>query len=141
MKMTAVLNSRFEALDQVEDLRLDGHVERGGRLVGDQQLGVAGEGHGDHHALAHTAGELVRVVVDALLGGRDADQLQQLDGARSRPARSVMFRCSCSDFADLAADGQHRVERGHRVLEDHGDLVAADMAHLVLVVVRAGSCP
>ena len=48
---------------QLEDLRLDGHVERGGRLVGDQQLGVAGQRHGDHHALAHAAGELVRIVV------------------------------------------------------------------------------
>ena len=36
---------------QVEHLRLDGHVERGRRLVGDQQLRPAGERHRDHHAL------------------------------------------------------------------------------------------
>ena len=30
----------------------------------------------------------------------------------------------------LLADGQHRVERGHRVLVDHGDLVAAQLAQL-----------
>ena len=30
----------LQAVDQVEDLRLDGHVERGRRLVGDQQVGV-----------------------------------------------------------------------------------------------------
>ena len=34
----------LQLAEQVEDLRLDGDVERGGRLVGDQQLGIAGQG-------------------------------------------------------------------------------------------------
>jgi hypothetical protein len=50
------------------DLRLDRHVERGRRLVGDQQAGLAGQRHRDHHALAHAARELVRVVLQAALG-------------------------------------------------------------------------
>ena len=29
------------------------------------------------------------------------------------------------DLGDLLADGEHRVEAGHRLLEDHADLVAA----------------
>ena len=41
--------------DQVEDLRLDRHIERGGRLVGDQQFRIARQRHRDHRALAHTA--------------------------------------------------------------------------------------
>ena len=65
-----------------QHLRLNRHVERRRRLVGEQQLRVAGHGHGDHHALSHTTGELVRVVVDAALGLGDADHLEQLDGAR-----------------------------------------------------------
>jgi hypothetical protein len=40
---------------QVEDLRLNRHIERRGRFVGDQQIGLAGEGHRDHHALPHAA--------------------------------------------------------------------------------------
>ncbi len=32
-------------------------------------------------------------------------------------------------LADLPADRHHRIERGHRLLEDHGDLLAADQAH------------
>ena len=66
--------------EQVHDLGLHGHVERGGRLVGDQHLRVQRERHRDHDALAHAAGELVRVVVDPLLGGRDRDPVHQLDG-------------------------------------------------------------
>ena len=41
MMMSAELNSALQVADQVEDLRLHGHVERGGRLVGDEQLRVA----------------------------------------------------------------------------------------------------
>ena len=76
--------SRLSPAMQVEDLRLDRHVERGGRFVGDQHLRIAGQRHRDHHALAHPAGELVRVGVDALLRRRDADAAEQIDGARLR---------------------------------------------------------
>ncbi len=32
-------------------------------------------------------------------------------------------------LGDLAADRQHRIERGHRLLEHHADLTTADLAH------------
>jgi hypothetical protein len=73
---------------QLEDLRLDRHVERGGRLVGDQQVGLAGQRHRDHHALAHAARQLVRVVVDAALGRRDADLAPSISIARARASRA-----------------------------------------------------
>ncbi len=47
--------------DQVHDHRLRCHIEPGGRLVRDQQRRRAGERHGDHHALAHAAGQLERI--------------------------------------------------------------------------------
>ena len=72
----------LELADQLEDLRLDRHVERRRRLVGDQEVGVARERHRDHHALAHAARELVRIVVDAHARVGDADRLEQLDRAR-----------------------------------------------------------
>ena len=77
----------------LEDLRLDRHVERRRGLVGDQHGRVARQRERDHHPLAHAARELVRVVVDALAGARDADPLEQLD----RPlARLLVGRPSCS---------------------------------------------
>ena len=39
--------------EQLEDLRLDGDVERGRRLVGDEHLRVERERHRDHHPLPH----------------------------------------------------------------------------------------
>ncbi len=41
-----------QLVDEVEDLGLDGDVQGRRWLVGDQQFGLAGQGHGDHHALA-----------------------------------------------------------------------------------------
>ena len=41
----------------------------------------------------------------------------------------------------LQADRQRRVERRHRLLEDHGDLVAADGADAGIVELEAGPGP
>src|SRR5207249_4381463 len=46
----------LELGQQIDDARLDGGVESGGRLVGDQQRRLGGERHRDHGALAHAAG-------------------------------------------------------------------------------------
>ena len=88
---------------QVEDLRLHGDVERGGRLVGDQDFGLAGERHRDHHALAHAAGELVRIFVDAPVrapGMRTARSISI--GARAR-RRAPAF-VQAHRLGDLFAD-------------------------------------
>ena len=85
IRISAVPRSAHERAQQVEDLRLDGDVQRSGRLVGDQQLRLAGERHRDHRTLAHPAGELVRVVVQTLLGARDTDLLEQLDRPPAAP--------------------------------------------------------
>ncbi len=77
----------LEVLDQLEDLRLHGHVERGRRLVADQDGRVVDERHRDHRALAHAARELVRVVARPAVGVRDPDVLEELDArARARSA-------------------------------------------------------
>ncbi len=119
------------ALEQLDDLRLDRHVERGGRLVGHDQLGLGRQRQRDHHALAHAARELVRVVVDALLGGGNAGVLQQLDGTLARLV-GVHRQVGLDGLDQLAADAVERVQRGQRILEDGADLAAADVAHLLV---------
>ena len=78
----------LERQQQVEDLRLDRHVERRRRLVGDEQLRPAGERHRDHHPLAHAARKLVREGAHAASGIGDADLGEQLDDALARARRS-----------------------------------------------------
>ena len=49
--------------DELHNLGLDGHIQRGGGLVGDEQLRLVHQGHGNHHTLAHAAGEPVGILV------------------------------------------------------------------------------
>jgi hypothetical protein len=60
MRMIAGAVLPLQLSHQLQHLRLHGDVERRRRLVGDQHLGAAGQRHGDHHPLAHAAGQLVR---------------------------------------------------------------------------------
>ena len=68
----------------------------------------------------------------AALGVRHLHQVQRFDGSRKglAPARLAVL---AHRFGDLFADGQDRVERRQRLLEDHGDLIAAQILHLALV--------
>ena len=47
-------------LDQAEDILLDDHVERGRRLVGDDEFRFANGRQGDRYPLSHAAGKLMR---------------------------------------------------------------------------------
>lgn len=64
----------------VEDAALNRDVERGGRLVGDQEERVGAQSHSDEHALTHAAGELVRELLQTLVGVGETGFLQHLDG-------------------------------------------------------------
>ena len=68
------------------------------------------------------------VVVDALLGCRNAGVLQQADGA----AAGFGFgqrQVGADGLGELPADGVQRVQRGQRVLKDRANLAAPDVAH------------
>src|SRR5262249_7433390 len=117
--------------DQLEDWRLDRHVERRGRLIRDQEFGRAGERHGNHDALTLAAGELVGIIPDAFLRIGDLDQAQHLDRAIARLAAACPLM-ETHDFRNLVPNGHDRVQRGPRLLKDHRDHVAADAAHLLL---------
>ena len=106
----------LQALEQVDDLRLDRHVECGHRLVGDHEVGVQGEGAREADALALAARELVREAASGV--GREPDDAEELaDSTRRGPAPGEPVRAQ--RLADDPADAVARVERGERVLEDH----------------------
>ena len=63
-----------------------------------------------------------------LFGFRDAHLLehpQRFGACRRR----VLALVQSNRFADLIADGEHRIQRRHRLLENHRDLSAPDAAH------------
>ena len=116
----------LQVLEQVQDLRLHGDVERRDRLVADDQLRVDRERAGDADALALAAGELVREAVVVLRV--ETDDLEQLLHAPldlGVGADAVHLERLADDEADALA----RVQRSVRILEDHHHL-AAHRAHL-----------
>ena len=123
----------FRLLEHFEDLRLDGHVERRGRLVGEDHLRVVRDRHGDHRALTHAARVLVREGPGTAFRVGDADDLQQLDRAGRGGLRRQMPVVQPQRLADLVADGVDGGERRERVLEDHRELFAADARKLGVV--------
>ena len=120
-----------ELLHLGQNLRLYGDVQRRGRLVGDQQIGMMQQRDGDRHALPHAAGELMRIGCETFIGAGDPDHAKGIARTRARlGVRDLGVRPHRLDH--LRVDAQDRIERHHRVLEDHRDAVAAQGAHLAL---------
>ena len=115
---------------RLEDHRLRGHVETGRRLVEHQHLGLGQERHGQRDALHLAARQLVGVAAEELVVAGQAHLGQAV-------ARALQPRLRRADVAqlqqldDLLADPDGRVERRRRVLRHVGDLLAADLAHLL----------
>ena len=61
--------------------------------------------------------------------------VEELQHARPR-RRAAHAAVHLEDLADLPLDRVQRIERGHRLLEDHGDAVAAHLAERLLVGVE-----
>jgi hypothetical protein len=118
----------LEPVDQVEDLGLDRHVERRGRLVGDQQVGVQDRpwrswpaGACRPRTRAGTAWPLVRL--------RDPHPAEHVHGHAWPPSFEVFWWAGWPPRSGRPPC--RRVQRGHGVLEDHAHLLAPDVAHLV----------
>ena len=110
-----------EPAEQIDDARLRRDIERRSRLVGDQDIRVDGDRHRDHHALTHSARELVRVAVEAARRNGNADVPEQIDRASARSVLGDVL-VDADRLDDLVTDRVHRVQRGHRVLVDERDL-------------------
>jgi hypothetical protein len=111
-----------KVLEQLEDLGLDHHVERGRRLVADHDRRIARERHRDHRPLAHPTRELMRVCIAAL--ARDPDELEQVARALAR-GLGCLAETLLDRLGDLVPDAAHRIKGIHRPLEDDADLTPA----------------
>ena len=118
----------LQVLEQGQDLCLDGDVQRGGRLVGDEEVRLGRQRHRDHDPLLLAAGQPERVLVDAAFGFGDAHAAQPVHRLLAR-GRAAQRRVGLDRLDDLVADLHHRIQAGPRLLEDHPDASAAHVAH------------
>ena len=113
-----------------EAFDLGRHVERRGRLVEDQNIGLGDHRHRRHHALKLAAGHLMRVARADRLRARQIELFEQADRFRARlcPRQYAMPHRS---LADLLHQRMRGIERGRRALGDIGDLRPTQRAPLV----------
>src|SRR5680860_289394 len=109
----------------VQNLRLNGHVQSSRRLIRNESLGIAGESHGYHHPLPHTPRELMRIVIDTFSCIRNTHRVEQLH----RPVPCLLtIKAHMETYAlrQLSPNLQDRIQRRHRILKDHGYIVAPE---------------
>ncbi|MNI68962.1 hypothetical protein D3C73_1246860 [compost metagenome] len=99
----------LKLLDQEQDLRLDGHIQRGCRLIGNQQLRVACQRNGNHDTLPHAARELMRILMKPTFRVGDPDLCEQLQRFASR-LRPANFGMVGQALHDLLADLHGRIQ-------------------------------
>jgi len=129
--------------EQVQHLRLDRHVERGDRLIEDQQLRLGGERPGDRHPLPLPAGQ--RPGRGGPLPSVEADEPGQFRHPLPAPLRRPAV-VDAQHLVDRGFRAVPRVEAGVRILEDDLHLTAAPPAlargaGLGAPVVAAGADP
>ncbi len=111
---------------------LHGGIERRRRLVGQQDFRLAGQRQRDHRALPHAAGHFVRIGIEPAFGRGNPHHFQHFQCARHRFGVAFAF-VAHHGFGNLPADGVNRIERQRRLLEDHGDGLAAKRRQFLVI--------
>ena len=99
----------LQFLQQLQNLRLHRDVERGRRFIGDEQVGIVGKRHGDHHALALAARKLMRKILKPRFRDRGCPLSSEARSPSGVPWRRADALVDFEDFADLPLD---RVQAG-----------------------------
>jgi hypothetical protein len=98
----------LKVFEQVDHLRLHGHVESGHRFIADQHLRPHGQCAGDADPLPLATGELVRVAV--VVVGVEPHEGQQLPNPRAALAPRSKALVDLERLADDLLDRHPRVE-------------------------------
>ena len=120
----------LQFIQEFQNPGLDCHIECRCRFIGNQEVGFISQGHGDHNALALTAGQLMRIIAKPFRS--QANQFQQFKRpfsgfGRSHPPVHIKY------LSKLFFNIVQWIQRGHRFLENHAYAVTANFQHLLVV--------
>ena len=119
----------LQALQQVKNLRLNGDIQCCRRLIRNNKSRRTGKRNGNADPLPHPTGQFMRIhVVNAFLV--------------CNPNKVKHLKCSCFNslvihvrevklrhFIHLGTDFENGIQARHRLLEDHGNFVPANVLH------------
>ena len=115
-KQVGQLVLRLQVLQDVEHLRLNGHIQRGHGLITHYEFGLQCQGARNANALALAAGKLMRIAARVIL--LHAHAAQRLDHAlKALRARADAMHQQA--LANALAHRHARVQRGVRILKDN----------------------
>ena len=117
MNAMARPRSRRQRLEKIERLRLGRHVEARDDFVGQHEVGLEQRGARDADALALPAREFVRRSVET--GERQADAIEESAHPAFGVGRIARDAMKEERLDQDTPDRVARVERRHRVLENH----------------------
>ena len=122
----------LQGLHQFQNLSLNGYVQGSGGLVGNQQLRMTNQAHGNHYTLTHSTRKLVGILLHALFHIVDSHQFQHFHGSLCSFFLGNIFVVGPQGFYQLISNGVHRIQTGHGILENHGHILSPEGSHLVL---------
>jgi hypothetical protein len=120
---------RTERIEQRDHVRLRGDVKSRGGLISQKKSRLRCQRSRDHHALEHSAGELMRILMYALFGSIDSNLIEQFNySAHCRPSSKPSLidqglSCEVTHRAD-------RVDVRSGVLMDRRDVIGSVRAEL-----------
>ena len=110
--------------EQVHDLPLRDRIQRGGRLVGDDQPRRSDKRRGDADTLPLAARQFMRVFHQHVLAEADLGK-HRCDAFRPFGERQIVMQVQRK--TDLLRHGHHRIQRGGRILEHHAHVPSAQV--------------
>ena len=116
---------------QFENLCLDGYIQSGCRLIGDQKLRMANQTHCDHNPLTHTTGKFMRVLFHTFFNVVDTYFFQHFHCVLLSILFADTFIMCFQSLNQLISDRIYRIQTSHRVLEDHCYFFSTKCDHFV----------
>ena len=135
MKRTAIDSCRFQGAEKLENAGFHRDIKGRRRFIGDQEIRFAGQRHGDHDALALASRQRVGKVMNPV---RQIAQSYEVHEFTHPPCGRLRRHALVNHqwLGDLPGNGMERIEGRHRLLEDHGNPVAAHPAQFALPLAR-----
>ena len=119
-------------LQKIQDLRLNGHIQRRGGFIRQQDFGIGCQRNGHDASLAHTAGEIIGIQLVSFMGVLDTHQLHEADDPVVDFLLGQLGFVNQNCLCNLLSDGDGGVQGSHGILKHKGKQLATEFSHIPL---------